>query len=306
LAAEAWDVPRWYTDWRELLLDSDIDAVCIATPTGTHAEIALAAAEAGKHVLVEKPMASTTSEADRMIRAFRDARRQLGVIFMYRFLEPVLKMRTAISQGVIGTPILGECSVKSFRDQAYYDSGEWRGSWKGEGGGSLMTQASHTIDLLIWMLGDVAQVTGYWVTTAMHRIEVDDLAVAALRFQSGALGVIVSSTAISPPAERSLTIHGELGTIGLVGDELAIWQVPGGPDEEAARLLAAAPVERGDTAGTPYFTDWALHFKEIEDFVAAIQEDRAPIIDGVEGRRAVATIEAIYASEAQNRAIRPA
>jgi UDP-N-acetyl-2-amino-2-deoxyglucuronate dehydrogenase len=298
-AARTWGAERWYADWRHLVADPNIDAVCIATPTGTHAEIAVAAAEAGKHVLTEKPMASTTREADMMIAACERARVSLGVIYMYRFMEPAIKMKRAIDQGSIGGIILAECTAKSFRDQAYYDSGDWRGNWQGEGGGSLMTQTSHTIDLLLWMLGDVVELAGFWTTTSAHRIEVDDMAVASLRFVNGALGTIISSTAIRPPSERTLTIHGEEGTVGLVGDQLTQWDVPGGPDNEAKHLLQGTAPDRGDTASTPNYVDSELHRRQIEDFVSGIRDGRKPLVDGLEGRRSLAVIEAIYRSRAE-------
>ena len=297
-AATKWGARRWYTDWRQLLAEPDIDAVCIATPTGTHAEIAIAAAAAGKHVLTEKPMASSTAEADAMIAACDKAGVTLGVIYMYRFMEPAVKMKRALDEGLIGRITLAVCTSKSLRDQAYYESGEWRGNWAGEGGGSLMTQTSHTIDLLVWMVGEVSNVAGFWTTTPMHRIEVDDMAVASIRFAGGALGTIVSSTAITPPEDRTLTIYGESGTIGLVGDRLSQWDVPGGPDSEARELLAEGAPDRGDTAGTPYYVDSELHRRRIEDFVVAIETGRRPSIDGQEGRRSLAVIEAIYRSQA--------
>lgn len=294
-AAERWSVPRWYSDWRRLIEDPRIDAVCIATPTGTHAEIAIAAATAGKHVLTEKPMATTVVDADRMIAACHEAGVTLGVIFMYRFMDTARKMRQAIAEGWIGRPILGEVVGKFFRDQAYYNSGDWRGSWQGEGGGSLMTQTSHTLDLLIWMLGDVREVAGFWSRTQIHDIEVEDLAVASLRFESGALASVISSTAITPPSERVLTVHGETGTVGLVGDRLARWDVRH-TDEEAAELMAVLESDRGDTASRAGYADFELHRRQIADFVVAVDEGRTPAVNGSEGRRTLEVIQAIYES----------
>jgi UDP-N-acetyl-2-amino-2-deoxyglucuronate dehydrogenase len=294
--AERYGVPHRYTNWRELIADPEVDAVCIATPTGTHAEVAIAAARAGKHVLSEKPMAATLAEADTMIAACEANGVTLGVIFMYRFMDTALKMKEAIDSGRIGTPILGECIGRFLRSQEYYDSGDWRGTWKGEGGGSLMSQTSHTLDLLIWMLGDVEQLAGFYTTTQTHEIETDDLAVASLKFRGGALGSIISSTAIRPPSDRVLTIHGERGTVGLVGDRLARWHVDGEPDREAEAMLRATIPDRGDTAAKAGYADSELHRRQIEDFVAAIEGGRRPKVDAAEGRRTLEVMRALYLS----------
>jgi predicted dehydrogenase len=301
--AEHYDVPRVYTDWRDLVGDSELDAVCVATPTGTHAAITIAAAEAGKHVLTEKPMAGSLQDADAMIAACEASGVTLGVIFMYRFMDTALRLKHAIDAGLIGRPILGECIGKFLRGQDYYDSGEWRGTWAGEGGGSLMSQTSHTLDLLIWILGDVACLSGFYTTTATHTIETDDLAVASLRFRSGALGSVVSSTAIQPPADRVLTIHGERGTVGLVGDRLARWDVPGPVDASVDALLRAPSEDRGDTAARAGYVDSELHRRQIEDFVAAVEEGRQPLVDAREGRRSLEVMRAIYQSSDSARVV---
>lgn len=292
--AERYGIPRWSTDWRTLVTSPEIDAVCIATPTGTHAEIAIAAAGAGKHVLTEKPMAATLEQADAMIDACARAGVTLGVIFMYRFMDTARKMKAAIDAGLIGRPILGECVGKFFRDQPYYDSGDWRGTWEGEGGGSLMTQTSHTLDLMLWMLGEVEHVTGFYTVTPVHRIETEDLLVGALRFHSGALGTVVSSSAITPPVGRSLAIHGECGTVKLVGDRLAQWEVAGEPDAEALAMLHAASPDRGETAAKAGYVDAELHRRQIEDFIDAVESGRRPAVDGAEGRRTLEVMRALY------------
>ena len=292
--AGRYGVPTVYDDWRALVADPDIDAVCIATPTGAHAEQAMAAARAGKHVLTEKPMATTLADADEMIAGCEANGVTLGVIFMYRFMDTALKMKEAVDRGLIGRPILGECIGKFLRTQAYYESGDWRGTWSGEGGGALMTQTSHTLDLLIWMLGDVEQLAGFYTTTSTHRIETDDLAVASLKFRSGALGSVISSSAIQPPTDRVLTVHGESGTVGLVGDRLARWDVEGKRDPEAEAMLNAVVPDRGDTAAKAGYADSELHRRQIEDFVAAVEEGRRPLVDAHEGRRTLEVMRALY------------
>ena len=292
--AERYGVATWYGDWRDLVDDPAIDVVCIATPTGTHAEIAVAAAEAGKHVLTEKPISTTLADADAMIDACARAGVMLGVIFMYRFMDTARKMKEAVDRGLIGRPILGECIGKFRRDQAYYDSADWRGTWAAEGGGSLMTQTSHTLDLLLWLLGPVERVGGFYAVTPTHRIETEDLVVGSLRFRSGALGSVISSSAITPPTERVLTVHGERGTVRLVGDRLAQWDVDGEPDAEAVAMLQATAPDRGDTAAKAGYADSELHRRQIEEYIDAIAARRPPAIDGAEGRRTLEVMRALY------------
>jgi UDP-N-acetyl-2-amino-2-deoxyglucuronate dehydrogenase len=301
--AEQHGIPRWFSRWQDLVSDPDINVVCIATPTGTHRDITVAAAAAGKHVLTEKPMATTLKDADAMIAACATADVQLGVIFMYRFMDTAIKMKEAIDNGLIGRPIFGECVGKFWRDQTYYDSADWRGTWAVEGGGSLMTQTSHTLDLMLWMLGPVAQAAGFFTVTPSHTIETEDLVVGSLRFASGALGSVVSSSAITPPVPRSLTIHGERGTVRLTGDQLTQWDVSGETDDDVRRMLKESEPDRGDTAAKAGYADSELHRRQIEEFVAAVQENRPPAIDGKEGRRTLEVMRALYQSSVRNEVI---
>lgn len=301
--ADRYDVARSYSNWRDLVEASDVDVVCIATPTGMHREIAIAAAQAGKHVLTEKPIATTLADADAMIDACTAAGVQFGVIFMYRFMDTALKMKEAIDTGRIGRPVLGECVGKFWRDQSYYDSAAWRGTWAAEGGGSLMTQTSHTLDLMLWMLGPVAQASGFFTVTPNHTIETEDLVVGSLRFSSGALGAVISSSGIQPPAPRSLTIHGELGTVQLTGDRLTQWDVTGDPDAEALRLLEEEEPDRGDTAARAGYADSELHRRQIADFVAAVTAGRPPAIDGHAGRQTLEVMRALYRSGARGEVV---
>ncbi len=303
--ADGYGVSEVFTDWRELLEAPGIDAVCLATPTGDHARMTIAAAAQGLHVLTEKPIATTVADADRMIAACRQAGVTLGVIFMYRFMDGALRMKEAVSGGLIGQPLVAECRDLCFRSQSYYDSAEWRGRWASEGGGSLVTQTSHFLDLMVWMLGDVESVAGFYTTSPLHRIEVEDLTLGVVRFANGALATVASSTAAVNPQPRSLTIRGTKGTVGMVDDDLAQWDVPGGPSPEIERLLGAGPVDRGDTLTSSGYADPTLHFHQMEDFVAAVAEGRAPLVDGWEGRRTMAVMEALYESSRRGEVIRP-
>lgn len=302
--ASGYGVTEVFTDWRELVR-SDLDAVCLASPTGDHARMATGAAAEGIHVLTEKPIAVTVADADRMIEACEQAGVTLGCIYMYRFLDHAVRMKEAITDGLIGQPLMAECSGLFYRDQPYYDSGEWRGKWESEGGGSLVTQTSHTLDLMIWMLGDVDSVAGFYNTSPLHRIEVEDITVGLLRFANGALGTLISTTAAVPPQTRYLTVRGTEGTVSLLDDRLARWDVPGGPSPEIAELMNAGPVDRGDTLTQAGYADSTLHHRQMEDFVAAVAEGRPPLVDGREGRRTTAVMEALYDSARRGRMICP-
>lgn len=297
-------VTEVHTDWRRLLR-SGIDAVCVASPTGDHARMTIGAANRGLHVLTEKPIAATVADADRMIEACAKAGVTLGCIYMYRFLDTALRMKEAVTGGLIGRPLIAECTGLFYRDQPYYDSGAWRGGWETEGGGSLVTQTSHTLDLMIWMLGEVESVAAFYRTSPLHRIEVEDITTGVLRFADGTLATLVSTTAAVNPAPRSLTIRGTSGTVGMVDDNLAQWDVPGGPSPEIIQLMETGPVDRGDTLKTAGYTDSSLHFLQLEDFVAAVREGRAPLVDGREGRRTTAVMEALYESARRGKAVKP-
>lgn len=303
--ARGYGVSQVFTDWRELLEAPGIDAVCLATPTGDHAPMTVAAAARGLHVLTEKPIATNVADADRMIAACEEAGVTLGVIFMYRFMDGAIRMREAVTGGLIGQPLVAECRDLCYRSQAYYDSAEWRGRWVSEGGGSLVTQASHILDLMVWMLGDVESVAGFYATTALHAIEVEDLTMGVVRFRNGVLATVASSTATVNPEARSLIIRGTEGTVGMVDDDLARWDVPGGPSPEVRELLEGGSVDRGDTLTSSGYADPTLHFRQMEDFVAAVAEARPPLVDGWEGRRTMAVMEALYESSRRGEVIRP-
>ena len=291
--AAKYDVKQCYADWRRMLEQADIDAVCVASPTHLHAPMVLAAAALGKHVITEKPIGRNLDEADAMISACERANVRFAVIFMYRFMDSALIMKRAIDEGRLGRLILGDCRVKFLRSQAYYESGPWRGKWATEGGGCLPTNASHTMDLLFWMMGDVESVAGCWATLG-HTIEVEDTAVASLRFRNGALGQILASTAIKPGYPRVLEITGEHGTIALEDDNIAKLDVEG--DAEGPAILETyRRRESADvTHSRPAFVSSELHRRQLRDFIDAIREGRPPRVDGSEGRKTVEIIRAIY------------
>lgn len=305
--------PFW--DLRSMLDAGQVEAVTVCTPHPTHADIAVACAEAGIHLLVEKPLAIDLEGADRAIEATDRANVRLGVISQRRFYPPVVRMKDAIDHGKIGRPVLGVVLVLGWRDESYYRLGSWRGTWKGEGGGVLVNQAVHQLDLLQWFMGPASEVTGFWANLNHPSIEVEDTAVASIRFANGGLGAIVASNAQRPGLYAKVHVHGENGaSVGVQTDEGSmfatgetvtiepaindLWTVPG----EEHLLAEWQAKDRAAAAGI----DIATHFHrlQISDFLRAILENRQPAVTGVDGRRAVELFSAIYRSQAEHRAIR--
>lgn len=287
--AEKYGIEKWFTDYRKMLRE-DIDAVIISTPHYLHFPMTIDALEAGKHVLVDKPMAINLNQVDEMIRRAEKYGLKLGVIFQSRFDERVRKIKNAVDSGEFGKIIMGEAVVEWFRTQEYYDKSVWRGRWSTEGGGALINQAIHTIDLLVWIMGEVDELWAL-TNTIGHNIEVEDLAVAMIKFKNGAFGVIQGSTAIYPGLPTRLEIHGLKGTAILEGEVLKLFAVEGkesySETEEKKGLKSWARPE-----AVPPIN----HSRVIEDFTRAILEDRKPFIDGYEGRRSLEVIRAIYKS----------
>jgi len=298
--AREYGAKYFYTDYRRILDRKDVDAFFVATPPYLHKEMVVAAAQAGKHVLTEKPLALNLIEADEMIQACDQAGVRLGCIFMYRFMDTARKIKRAVEGKWLGKLVLGSCVAKFYRTEEYYRSGPWRGKWVGEGGGALMSQAIHTIDLLIWIMGEVDSLAGHYATMT-HDIEVDDVAVATLRFKNGALGTIEGATATKPGYPRRLEIHGERGTIQLLDDDIRIWDVEG---MDPAEFLSGEKRDLGNTYSMPGYASHENHMLQITDFLDAIVEGRTPLVDGREGRRALEVIRAIYQSSDTGRVIK--
>src|SRR5262245_21349850 len=214
---------RAYHDLDAMLKDRNVTVVVIGTPSGAHREPAMAAANAGKHVIVEKPLEITLAHCDAIIDACRKNRVQLSAIFPSRFQAPGQAIKRAIEAGRFGRLTLGDAYVKWYRTQQYYDSGAWRGTWELDGGGALMNQAVHSVDLLAWFMGPVAEITAHLGTLAHERIAVEDTAVATLRFASGALGVVEASTAAYPGYLKRIELHGSTGSAVMEEEDLIKW-----------------------------------------------------------------------------------
>lgn len=286
-----------YSELDAMLADPRVDVVTIGTPSGAHLEPAVAAARAGKHVIVEKPLEITLDRCDKIIAACDKAGVALGTIFPSRFHESSRLIKAAIDRGRFGKLTMGDAYVKWFREQKYYDSGAWRGTWALDGGGALMNQAIHSVDLLTWLMGPVAEVSAYTATLAHERIEVEDVAIATLRFASGALGVIEATTAAYPGALKRIEIHGSEGSAAMEEEDIKTWAFarPMKADE-ALRTRMAGKTQTGGGAADPAAIGHHGHMLLFKDLLDAVKAKRAPAVDGVEGRRSVEIILAIYKS----------
>jgi predicted dehydrogenase len=294
-----------YHSLQEMLADPGVDAVTIGTPSGAHLEPTLAAAKAGKHVIVEKPLEVTTARCDKAIAACEAAGVKLAAIFPSRFHDSSIQMKKALDKGRFGRVTLGDAYVKWFRTQEYYDSGAWRGTWKLDGGGALMNQAIHTVDLLQWLMGPVVEIQAQTATLAHERIEVEDTAVATLRFASGALGVIEATTAAYPGYLKRIELHGSEGTAVLEEEDLKTWDFAKRLKSDDAILEGMKKSKStGGGASDPSAIGHHGHALQIQDFVKAIQKDTTPAVDGHEGRKSVEIITGIYKSAKSGRPVK--
>lgn len=287
-----------YSDYHEMLKRDDIHAVSLCVPSGIRAEIGEACAAAGKHILSEKPLEVNTERIDRLINAADNAGVRLGCIFQNRFAAGPRSVHEALTTGRFGKLVMGDAYIKWHRSQEYYNSGAWRGTRKLDGGGVLMNQGVHQIDLLLWFMGPVKRVTARTALVGHQGLEVEDLACALLEFDSGAMGVIEGTTATWPGHPARVEVHGVDGSAVIEDGKLKTWDFRTElPEDKAIREAMQQDSELGSGAGDPISSLKSEgHRLQIEDFVAAIRENREPGVAGREGRRAVELIEAIYRS----------
>ena len=282
-----------YSDLNSFLSHPSLEMVIIGSPSGLHAEQGIAAAQRGLHVLVEKPIDISASRADALIDACDRAGVKLGVIFQDRLKPGICLLKQLIAEGRLGKPLLVDARVKWYRPPEYYSSSRWRGTWNLDGGGALMNQGVHTVDLLLWLLGDVANVEAR-AGALLHSIETEDTAIALLEFSSGALGVLQATTTAYPGYARRVEITGTEGTIVLEGDLLITTGLRNAQDD----LVIHESADSNTGSTSPVVDDIRGHQRVIEDFIAAIRNNGTPACDGRQGRRSVALIERIY-SEAK-------
>jgi UDP-N-acetyl-2-amino-2-deoxyglucuronate dehydrogenase len=279
-----------YTDIEALVRHRPMDVLLIGTPSALHAEAGISAARAGLHVLMEKPLDVTTEKSDAVISACAKAGVKLGVFFQDRFAPDMVRLKTAIDEGALGRPLLGSARVKWWRPTEYYSASRWRGKAALDGGGAVMNQGIHTVDLLLWLWGDVTRVFARQ-KAALHQIEVEDTLVATLEFANGALATFEATTAAFPGYPRQIELSGTEGTIIVQQDRILSvdLKTPRADLEGGAGSANAA-------ASSPVVSDVRGHKAVIEDFLRAIRDGSEPRCNGAEGRRSVTLVEALYRS----------
>ncbi len=305
-----------YTDIEEMIQKEKIDVVVICTPHPLHKKGAIQALSAGAHVLVEKPLASDLEDCNLMMEAAIVNDKKLGVVSQRRFYAPCLRMHNAILSGKIGFPSLGTVQMLGWRDKAYYDSDPWRGTWEGEGGGVLVNQAPHQIDILQWFMGgEMEELYGMWSNVNHSYIEVEDTALALLKFKNGGMASILVSNSQKPGIYGKVHIHGSNGSsVGVQTDGGAmfiagtstileppvndIWTIPGEEDK-----LKKWVEEDSSFFNSVDATEYFIRLQD-EDFIQAVIENREPMVTGIEGRKTVEIFTAIYRSRRDNTTIK--
>ena len=290
----------WYTDFHEMLKSPDIDVVNILTPSGLHGEMTIDAARAGKHVIVEKPMDISLEKAREMIQVCRENQVKLCVISQHRFDPSSIRLKSDIKSGQFGKTVLGQASINWYRPQSYFTESPWRGTWEMNGGGVLINQGIHTIDLLQFFMGEVESVYAHTDILAHQNIEVEDVAVATVKFKNGAFGTIVGTTAAYPGLSARLEIIGTNGTAVIENDTLTKYYLRPDDDDEPGNAVNLAESINDSTnlnyASAADQLNGTSHRLQFIDMIDAIKNDREPLVNGVEGYKALEVIKAIYQS----------
>jgi UDP-N-acetyl-2-amino-2-deoxyglucuronate dehydrogenase len=288
------NIPVWYDDYKKLLNRLDIEIVCICTPSGLHSDVAVEAAKAGKHIICEKPMDITLPAADRMIKAAEQAKVKLGIVLQWRSYDSMQKVRQAVREGWLGKMVLGDAYLKYYRAQGYYDSAVWRGTWAMDGGGALMNQGIHGIDILQWIMGDVETVYAR-ADHLVRNIEGEDTAVAVVTYKSGAYGTIIGTTAAFPAEDPRLQFHGELGTILMEEQIIKKWVVQG-RDGNPKDMTPQSDITKIGGISDPTTLETCGHEKIIQNMLDALRYNQELYCSGIEGRKSIELILAIYES----------
>lgn len=288
-----------YSDYGEMLTHDKLDVVTICTPSGTHLHYAKKAAEAGKHIVIEKPIEITVERGKEIIDCCNQNGVKLAVIYQNRFSDGVKEMKNLLKNGKIGSVIMARASVKWFRNQEYYTKSSWRGTLKLDGGGAVINQAIHTIDLMIWMLGDVESVSAYKATLTHPGIEAEDNSVAILKFKTGALALFEASTSIVPAQPRRIEINGTKGTVILKDDQL--FQIN---NISELNFQDEGSGDRGAGASDPMAGLGILHHsRQYGNIIEAFLKENQPIVSGEDALKSLSVVEAIYMSANTGRVI---
>lgn len=292
--AQKYDID-WTTNYHDFFKNDNVDIIDIVLPSGLHAPVGIEAANAGKHVIVEKPIDVTLEKADALIKACEKNKVKLCVISQYRFMDGMQRMYDILEKKQLGQLVQGDAYIKWFRPQSYYDSGEWRGTRDLDGGGPFMNQGIHFIDLLLSAMGPVKSVSAKAKTTA-HQIEVEDIGMAMLEFKNGAYGVIQASTATYPGLPARLDIHGTKGTLVIKGDRLSFLHIEGKEPEYSADINSGGAANPMDIDITPFV-------RQFQDIVSAINNNCSPRVNGKEARNALQLVLAVYQSAQTNKPV---
>ncbi|HOG51159.1 MAG TPA: Gfo/Idh/MocA family oxidoreductase [Lentisphaeria bacterium] len=290
-------VTNFYKNYLDLVKDPAVDIVCICTPSGLHGDGVIAAAQAGKAILCEKPLDISRDRMSEMIDAVDKAKVKMGCVFQLRTYANTIKVRNAIAKGILGKMTLADAYLKDYRSRAYYASADWRGTWALDGGGCLMNQGVHGVDQLLWMTGaDVDRVFAR-ADHLVRDIEVEDTCVANLQFTNGAFGAIVATTSCNPGETRRWEIHGDNGSICLTGQNITRWATaPIGSDEMAKNIEFTKEASEDGITHDPMALSMQGHTFLVNDLIQAIKEDREPYVNGHSARKAVDLILSIYES----------
>ncbi|MDR8390063.1 Gfo/Idh/MocA family oxidoreductase [Aliifodinibius sp. S!AR15-10] len=286
--AKEYDITA-FTSYDDFLADTALDVVAICTPTGTHLDYARAAAKAGKHVIVEKPIEVSIQRGKSLINSCETNGVKLAVIYQSRFIDDVTRMRQLVKQQKLGKIVMASASVKWFRSQEYYSDSSWRGTYKLDGGGVVINQSIHTVDLLQWVMGRIDSIAAFKGTFTHGDIEAEDNAVACLKFRNGAIGVFEASTSIDPPQDRQIEINGTKGTLLLKGDRLHTMlddQTEVSDESDSTESAGAASPLAGMT--------FQHHKKQYDAILEAFFHDKVPTVSGAESLRSLAIVEALY------------
>ena len=297
-------MPYW--DYGEFLRDRAVDIVTICTPSGAHLKPAVEAAAAGKHIIVEKPLEITLERIDHIIERCSAEGVLCGGVFRSRFSPAAGAVRKAVEEVRFGALTLGSAYVKWYRSRQYYDEGGWHGTWDLDGGGALMNQSIHAVDLLQWYMGPVESVTALTGTLGHKNIEVEDTAVVSIRFQNGALGTIEGSTTCFPGFLKRVELSGTAGSAVIEEDTLTVWHFdPSRPEDDSVlqNLGPGAGSTAGGGASDPAAIDYAGHRIKFENFARAVRSGGSPLVDGAEARKAVEIVLAVYKSAAEKRLV---
>jgi predicted dehydrogenase len=291
---------RYYNSLEGMLADGEIDVVNICTPSGLHFEEARAVLERGKNTIVEKPVCTTLPDALKLEEIVKRSGRLLSVCFQKRFADVNMKIRKLTEGDAFGRFIFANAFVKWYRKKEYYTESSWHGTWKLDGGGALMNQAIHHVDLLAWMVGEVEEVNAY-AATRVHRMEAEDTFSANLKFKNGAFGVIQGATSTYPGVDGRLEIHGEKGTVIVEEDRVVFWDFI----DKSITKPEKPKVVIGTGATDPTASlSVEGHRAAVSDFVAALDGEKKPLVDMAEGIRSIRLIDAIYRSAKERREVK--